>query len=584
LTSIKRGAAKGRQNPLMVASAREIRGGTGPSSGSTLPEDALAQARLVAALCAAATAQAGGTQARVIETHISYVLLTGRYAYKIKKAVCLGFLDFRTLAARHFYCDEELRLNRRLAPDLYLDVIALTGSIDAPVFGGSGPVIEYAVRMSEFPQAALASHALARGELSAGQVTALAGEVATFHRTAARAPVHGHLGAPDVILGIALQNFAQLRPLLRAEADLSDLDALEAWTREQHAACAYAMAQRRDYGFIRECHGDLHLGNIAVLDGKAVIFDCIEFNDEMRWIDVMSEVAFTTMDLRDRGRPDLAHRFLDAYLEITGDFAGLGVLRFYLVYRAMVRAKIARLRAAQCEPGGAADALIEEYGGYVRLAKEHARTPRAAILLTHGLSGSGKTTVAQALLEAAGAVRIRTDVERKRLHGLDPGDRGSDAGLDAGLYAPAATQATYRRSLALAQEATGAGYVAIVDGAFLKRWQRRLFQELAARNGVALVMLACTAPESVLRERIARRHSEGDDASDADLAVLDHQLRTQEPLAPDEMDDAIIVDTEARVDAAFAAALWQTVCDLTARFCARDGPSDPTPASLPVAP
>ncbi|MET0441803.1 MAG: AAA family ATPase [Casimicrobiaceae bacterium] len=538
----------------------------------------------MAALCAAATAQPDGMRARVIETHISYVLLTGRYAYKIKKAVYLGFLDFRTLAARHFYCDEELRLNRRLAPDLYLDVIALTGSIDAPVFGGSGPVIEYAVRMSEFPQAALASHALARGELSAGQVTALAGEVAAFHRTAARAPVHGHLGAPDVILGIALQNFAQLRPLLRAEADLEDLDALEAWTRAQHAACAFAMAQRRDYGFIRECHGDLHLGNIAVLDGKPVIFDCIEFNDEMRWIDVMSEVAFTTMDLRDRGRPDLAHRFLDAYLEITGDFAGLGVLRFYLAYRAMVRAKIARLRAHQCTPGDAADALIAEYGGYVRLAKALAQAPRAVIVLTHGLSGSGKTTVAQALVEAGGAVRIRTDVERKRLHGLDSTDRASVANLDTGLYAPEATQATYRRALALAQEATGAGYVAIVDGAFLKRWQRRLFQELAANTGVALVILDCTARESVLRERIARRHSAGNDASDADLAVLDHQLRMQDPLAPDETDDAIVVDTESCVDAAYTAALWQSVLDLAARFRAIAGPSSPTPASRPVAP
>ncbi|MET0731767.1 MAG: AAA family ATPase, partial [Casimicrobiaceae bacterium] len=351
-----------------------------------------------------------------------------------------------------------------------------------------------------------------------------------------------------------------------------------------HAACAFAMAQRRDYGFIRECHGDLHLGNIAVLDGKPVIFDCIEFNDEMRWIDVMSEVAFTTMDLRDRGRPDLAHRFLDAYLEITGDFAGLGVLRFYLAYRAMVRAKIARLRAHQCTPGDAADALIVEYGGYLRLAKALAQAPRAVIVLTHGLSGSGKTTVAQALVEAGGAVRIRTDVERKRLHGLGSTDRASVANLDTGLYAPEATQATYRRALALAQEATGAGYVAIVDGAFLKRWQRRLFQELAANTGVALVILDCTARESVLRERIARRHSAGNDASDADLAVLDHQLRMQDPLAPDETDDAIVVDTESCVDAAYTAALWQSVLDLAARFRAIAGPSSPTPASRPVAP
>jgi len=568
----------------MGSSTHERRDGSAPAGGIERPDDVLAQARMVASLCAAQS-RSGGPPARVIETHISYVLLTGGFAYKIKKAVGLGFLDFRTLAARRFYCDEELRLNRRLAPDIYLDVIAVTGSIDAPALGGHGAAVDYAVRMREFPQAALAVHALERGELSAAHVSALARQVAAFHRTAGCAPPHGRLGAPEVILRIALQNFAQLRPLLRAEAEAADLDVLEAWTRKQHAACASAMAQRRDHGFTRECHGDLHLGNIALLEGQPVIFDCIEFNEEMRWIDVMSEIAFTTMDLRDRGRPDLASRFLDAYLEITGDYAGLGVLRFYLVYRAMVRAKIARLRAHQCAPGDAADALVAESAGYLRLAGEFARTTGAAIVITHGVSGSGKTTVSQALVEAGGAIRIRTDVERKRLHGLDPdAERGERAGIDAGLYSPATTQATYRHALALAQQATAAGYAVIVDGAFLERWQRRLFKELAAKAGIAMVILACAAGDAILRERIACRHARGDDASDADLAVLDHQLRTQEPLAADERDDAIVVDTEARIDAAYAAVLWQAVCDLAARFHGPAGALRRTPVSSPVAP
>ncbi len=177
--------------------------------------------------------------------------------------------------------------------------------------------------MREFPQEALASRALRRGELSAADVDTLAAKVAAFHRTTLVARNGEPFGAPDDVLRIARQNFTQIRPLLVTAAEIADLDSLAVWTDRQHAACAASMALRRSEGFVRECHGDLHLGNIAFVDGELTIFDCIEFNEEMRWIDVMSEVAFVTMDLHDRGRPDFAHRFLNAYLEITGDYAGL---------------------------------------------------------------------------------------------------------------------------------------------------------------------------------------------------------------------------------------------------------------------
>ena len=530
------------------------------------------QARLVSALRENSGAE--GKRVVLIETHISYVLLTGQFAYKIKKAVELGFLNFSTLAARRFYCEEELRLNRRLAPKLYLDVVGITGSVEAPFLGGTGPVIEYAVKMREFPQQALASRALARGELSAAQIDGLAAKVAAFHHTACVASIGGFFGAPENVLRTALQNFTQIRLLLDTDAEVADLDALAAWTERQHAACAAAMVRRRGEGFVRECHGDLHLGNIALVDGELTIFDCIEFNEEMRWIDVMSEVAFAAMDLRDRGRPDFAHRFLNAYLEITGDYDGLSVLRFYLVYRAMVRAKISRLRAEQLGPGDAKAAVLAEYGGYLNIASHYAQPPRPAIVITHGLAGSGKTTLSQALLEMIGAVRIRTDVERKRVHGL-PAAARDRTGIDAGLYAPEATRQTYLRALQLARAATAAGCRVIVDATFLKRWQRRLFRDLAAELGIPFIVVTFVAEDATLRERISRRLHDAREASDADLAVLEHQVQTQEPLAPDELLDTVVYDAQAPLDQAQQPTRWRGVLDMLAP-AASPGAAGPT--------
>lgn len=522
--------------------------------------DAAGQARLVAALLAGDALGVDRSRIKLVETHISYVFLTGEFAYKLKKAVNFGFLDFSHLGKRRYYCQEELRLNRRLAPGLYLDVVAITGKIDAPVIGGEGPVLEYAVKMREFAQEELASRVLARGELEAADIDALASGVADFHRAIGVARPHGAFGLPEEVLRAALQNFAQIRPLLESNAERGDIDALERWTLQEHTARAAAMLRRREQGFVRECHGDLHLGNIALIAGKPVIFDCIEFSKQIRWVDVMSEVAFTAMDLEDRGRPDFAHRFLNSYLEITGDYDGLSVLRFYLVYRALVRAKIARLRAAQIDGPAAKVAAVAEYAGYVELAKRYARPPHPAVVITHGLSGCGKTTLSQALLELSGAVRIRTDVERKRMLGTSEGKR-EKSGIEGGLYAPHATEATYDTVLALARAAVDAGWIAIVDGAFLKRWQRALFRKLAAQLRVPFAVVAFTAREAILRARIERRQQAGRDASDADLAVLEHQLRTQEPLTQEELLEAVFYDAEAPLEEARSTARWRVLLE-----------------------
>jgi aminoglycoside phosphotransferase family enzyme/predicted kinase len=508
------------------------------------------QRRLVAAL---AGVVADGRDATLIETHISYVLLTGRYAYKIKKAVALGFLDFTTLEARRRTCDDELRLNRRLAPLLYLAVVPIAGSIDAPRPGGDGPPIEYAVKMREFAQDALMSRALARGDVDAGDIDALAEVVAAFHRRVAVAPPDGEYGAPERILHYAMQNFAQLEALGIATSERRELEALDAWTRREFALRGQAFDSRRRGGFVRECHGDLHLNNIARVDGALMPFDCIEFNAELRWIDTQSEIAFVAMDLEDRGRPDLGRRFRNAYLELTADYAGLAVYRFYYVYRALVRAKVAALRERELGRGSAHDALATELSGYVDLAKRAAAARRPAVVVMHGLAGSGKSTLAHALVESTDAVRIRTDVERKRMHGLAAGARSGSA-IAAGLYGDAATRGVYERVAALAREAAGAGCIAIVDGAFLARWQRERLRAVASALGVPFVILSLTAPDATLRERVARRAARGGDASEADAGVLEHQRDVIEPLDAQERRHAIDCDgggawDRARVDA-----------------------------------
>jgi predicted kinase len=414
--------------------------------------------------------------------------------------------------------------------------------------------------MREFPQDALASRVLDRNELGVADIDMLAAKVAAFHATSEKAAADSTFGAPETILRAALANYKSLLAGAASPAERRTIEALHTWTEREHAARNAAFRGRREGGFVRECHGDLHLGNIAVIDGEVTIFDCIEFNEQMRWIDVMSEVAFTAMDLQDRGHAELAHRFVNAYLEITGDYAGLSVLRFYLVYRALVRAKIALLRAIQLPPGEARAPLYAERDGYLRLAEAYARSPEPAILITHGITGCGKTTLSQALLEQIGAIRIRTDVERKRLHGLAPTAR-SDAATARMLYGADATRRTYDHVLHLAASVAAAGFVAIVDGTFLRRWQRDRFRRLAAELGIPFVIVAFSASEGVLRRRVAERARRGTDASDADVAVLEHQLGVRQSFGADEVGDIVTYDAAAPLADARSPHAWSAVID-----------------------
>ncbi len=479
----------------------------------------------------------------VLETHISWVILTGRYAYKIKKPVNPGFLDFSTLDARHRYCEEELRLNRRLAPSIYEAVVKIAGSVDSPVIDGTGTAIEYAVKMREFPQSALASRLLADDMLTAANIDALAARIAAFHMNTGVAACGCPYGTPEAVIAPARENFAHLERLLPNADDQTRIAGLRAWTDNVYNAHWTLFGARHTEGCVRECHGDLHLGNIVMLDGLLTPFDCIEFNPALRWIDVMSEVAFLVMDLMDRGRTDLATRFLNAYLEASGDYGGIEVLRFYRVYRALVRAKVHALRAAQ-EGSTTAERerLIAASRDYLELAQRCARDSQPAIILMHGLSGSGKSVLAQSLAEYLGAIRLRSDVERKRISGLAPLARSASS-LASGLYSTELTETTYHRLLDLTRLSTNAGYPVIVDATFLKRWQRDVFRREADARGMSFVIVDVTAPEATLRARIAARLAAGGDASEADPAVLTHQLAQNEALTAEESSAVLHIDT-----------------------------------------
>lgn len=452
--------------------------------------------------------------AELIETHISWLLLDRDYVYKIKKPLQLPFLDYGSEARRRFCDDEELRLNRRYAPGLYLGLVSVPDSR------------EFAVKMRRFDEAGRLDHVCARGELMPAELGDLSRVIAAFHRDAAVADASSRFGELASIIDPARENFVALRGQLSDEADaLREVEALATWTEEEFSRRREQFVARKAQGRVRECHGDLHLGNLVRIDGHIVPFDCIDFNEDFRWIDVASEIAFTYIDLIDHDQPGLALWLLNEWLAETGDFGALAVLRFYAVYRALVRAKVAGLR-------GERGALLD----YLRLARRLASPPPPTMAITFGLSGSGKSRAGRQRLladRAAATVRLRSDVERKRLFGLSAG-QSSHSQLGGGIYTADASQATRAHLLDLARGIVGEGWSVLVDATFLRRAEREQFRQIAQTLGVPFTILAREAPVDTLRARILRRQARGKDASEATLAVLEQQLRILEPLGDDE--------------------------------------------------
>ena len=478
------------------------------------------------------------------------MLLAGDYAYKLKKPVDFGFLDFSTLAARRHFCEEELRLNRRLAPQLYLGLVPVTGSVSAPRMGGAGEALEYAVKMRRFQREDELDAMAELGALREEHVDALAATIARFHAQAETATPGSEFGTPEAVLAPCLANFDQLDGLGLPGAMPARLERLRVWTLGEHARRVAQIAQRRAQGRVRECHGDLHLANMVLIDGTPTVFDALEFNPALRWSDVVSEIAFTVMDLDHRGRHDLAQRFLDDYLAHGGDYAGVALLPFYQVDRALVRTKVAALRACQPHAGAGgqrAAAETRDIERHLALAEHYAAPRTPQLVLTHGVSGSGKSHLASRLLAGGDWIRLRSDVERKRLAGLQSLARTGST-VAEGLYTPEMTQRTYQRLLALAEDVLRAGYPVVVDAAFLRASQREPFIALAPARGLDWRILCASAPEPLLIERVARRAALGAAPSEATPEVLARQLAEAAALSDAERGHAIGIDTSRALD------------------------------------
>ena len=482
------------------------------------------------------------TDFQLIETHISWVILTGDFAYKIKKPVDLEFLDFRELARREHYCNEELQLNRRYTPEIYLDVVPVTGTDEAPQIDGAGPVLDYAVKMRQFETANLLDSVSKAGGLDTHLVRSIASELARSHCDFPS--VYTATDNPAAMRAAMFQNFDQVREYAIDDSAIAQLDSLEEWTRTHIVRLLPLMTERVQQGCVKDLHGDLHLNNMVVLDGKVRFFDCIEFNEHFRIMDTIAEIAFVAMDMADRG--ESAQQVLNDYFEYSGDYAGLPLLNLYRVYFAMVRAKVNLMREPTSNSEVQATAACQNFTRFVKLALSYTADKPPFVALMHGVSGSGKSTIAAQVAQHFGAIRLRSDVERKRLFGLSPDD--SSEAIKAGIYTAQASENTFERLAALAHGVIDAGLPCIVDATFLEQAARKPFIDVGQELDVPLIILDCIAAQDIIVARLRHRTQRASDASEADIEIMQKQLSVSEPFDANETQYVVTIDSEQPFD------------------------------------
>lgn len=516
------------------------------------------------------------TQWQLLETHISWVILTGTLAYKIKKPVQFEFVDYHTLEQRHHFCELELEFNRRFCPDLYLACVPIV-KIDQRILIDPAAhsetfrpeqVIEWAVKMQQFSQSEIVGQHLLAGDQTIAATRRLAAEfgadLAQRHATLPTLPTdrcqwyvagveHDSAEnfhyfatiplsneAPGVQAPLASNSNSNSKSNSNSITWLDRITHLQVWSQAHLSQVQSKIETRALTNHVRQCHGDLHLQNIVMWQGKWAAFDGIEFNDRFQWIDVFSELAFTAMDFQAHGRADLRAVFLSEYLEATGEYHNLDVLRFFLVYRAMVRAKIGHLKGVSCGSLHADQLSLEaasveicdstpefmnlpEWQRYLLVAQRLALGSQPQLIIMHGLSGSGKSTVARQLVAEHRGLRVRSD----RVRQLLPETSGEPL-----RYAHSARDHVYDELAKIAADILQAGFTAIIDATFLQRRHRQQMAALARQHHVPFFIASCVAPVEELERRILNRIN---DPSEATLSVLQQQLREQEPLGEDEL-------------------------------------------------
>jgi aminoglycoside phosphotransferase family enzyme/predicted kinase len=519
---------------------------------------------------------------RLHETHISWVILAGAYAYKVKKPVNLGFLDFSTAERRAAACAEEVRLNRRLSPDIYLGVVQIVERDGNYFVGGSGrlggtgggapdrrglgnhaakaswgsPIlkVEPVVQMRRLPEAGMLPNLLAAGAVDARLVRRIARRVAAFHARAATGPGVDEYGSLTTVRANWEENFTQMVPFIDRVLPAALNHTIRAYVERFLSEQAGLFERRVQEGRIREGHGDLHAASICVVDGRPRFFDCLEFNPRFRCADVAAEVAFLAMDLTHFGRADLAQAFVGAYIRASGDAELAQLLDFYACYRAYVRGKVRCLRLT--EPGltPAEEGRVRaEARAYFDLAWSYAGgLPRPMLLMTMGLPASGKSSLARALAGRLGFVQISSDVVRKQLAGLQPTERG-DATVNEGLYAPAMTRRTYAALRRRAARWLRLGRSVVLDATYGRAVERARVRQLATRLGVPLTIFLCRTDEATIIARLAARNQNVSEISDARLE--DWPALRAAFSEPNEMPDVVVVDSGASIEHAVEEAL-----------------------------
>jgi uncharacterized protein len=479
----------------------------------------------------------------LIQTHASVVLLTGDFVYKLKKPVNFGFLDYSTVTSRQHFCEEEVRLNQRGAKELYLAVLPISKQGDKYQFGNEGEIVDYAVKMVQFPQSALFSRMFESGQITTSDVEAMGQVVALFHSEAQTSAYISSFGTVAKIRQSIDDNYRQTEKYIGRSQTQPQYTETKAYTDRFLLEHEQLFLDRIAGGFIRECHGDLHLRNICRWQTKILLFDCIEFNEPFRFVDTMYDIAFTVMDLEARERKDLANRFLNTYVEQTGDWAGLLVLPMYLSRQAYVRAKVTSF-------------LLDDVGiseedrvvalatarNYYHQAWEYTRPRQGRMILLSGLSGSGKSTLGKQLATSVGGIQIRSDAVRKHLGGIPLLSRGDDS-----LYTPEMTARTYQQVLLLGAKLAAQGFTVILDAKYDRRSLRAAVIDLAQSEAIQLDMIHCTAPANVLIDRLLQRTG---DIADATASLLASQQAAWEAFTLVEQQYVTEIDTT--VDSAVA--------------------------------